>query len=310
MTMTMFPLYLSEYPNMNSSFPFHISIHRIDRQFASHRHDYLEFSYVIEGQGSEIINGVKHVMKPGTFTFVLPYQIHEIHAEPDAPLRLYNCMFGMNILFDTHADMGLRQLLWQPGEPFPSYVHFEHEHHVQMTALLQDMQAEYEQSHVWKQALLRAKLIEVLVRFDRLRRAQFEMVYGEGEAGHHPLLHQPSVHDAQNKIWQVVNYVHHHYQENITLNELSQLFHISPSHLSESFKRYVGKNFVQFLHELRIRHACGLLSSTEMSIADIAMEVGYGSYNTFARVFREKKRLTPQSYRSLNNHAEKERGSL
>lgn len=289
--MTIFPQYLSEYPNMNSSFPFHLSIHHIERRFASHRHDYLEFSYVIDGQGYEIVNGVRHDMVPGTFTFVLPYQIHEIYASPNQPLKLFNCMFGMNILFDTNSDMGLRDILLESGEHFPAYVHFQNDEHRQMEQLLFEVMHEYNEDALWKKALLRAKLVEVLVRFDRLRRER------------HHIVTPVTTQHGHSKIWQVVNYIHHHYQEELTLGDLSKQFHFSTSHLSESFKRFVGKNFVDFLHELRIRHACGLLSSTEMNISDIALEVGYGSYNTFARVFRQKKGQTPQDYRNNKKSA-------
>ncbi len=88
--MTYFPDYLKTYPNMDSSFPFHFSRNTLDRGFRAHRHDYLEFSYVVNGRGAETINDVKHTMTPGTFTFVLPYQVHEIFTDPGAscPIQL------------------------------------------------------------------------------------------------------------------------------------------------------------------------------------------------------------------------------
>jgi AraC-like DNA-binding protein len=292
--MTIFPQYLSEYPNMYSSFPFHLSINRLERGYVSHRHDYLEFSYVIEGQGSEIINGIEHEMKPGTFTFVLPYQIHEIHSTGDVPLRLFNCMFGMNILFDTNSDMGLREILLASDEHYPSFVQFEGEKAQSLQLVINFMLTEYNSDGIWKRALLRAKLVEVLVLFDRMRR---------GEPHTSGLVKHTHV---QSKIWKVVNYVHQHYQDELTLTSVADYFDYSASNLSELFKKFVGNNFINFLHELRIRHACGLLTSTEMSISDIAMEVGYGSYKTFSRVFRNQKSITPQSYRINNRYPSKE----
>jgi len=73
--MTYIPDYLKTYPNMNTSSPLHISLNRLYHGFRPHRHDFLEFSYVIDGRGSESINDAKHQMLPGTFTFVLPYQV-------------------------------------------------------------------------------------------------------------------------------------------------------------------------------------------------------------------------------------------
>ncbi|MNI52474.1 Arabinose operon regulatory protein [compost metagenome] len=83
------------------------------------------------------------------------------------------------------------------------------------------------------------------------------------------------------------------------MSDLAVHFHFSMSHLSELFKKYVGQNFVFFLHELRIRHALGLLKSTQMSVSEIAYDVGFGSYKTFSRVFRQMKQMTPMEFRKL-----------
>jgi AraC-like DNA-binding protein len=88
-----------------------------------------------------------------------------------------------------------------------------------------------------------------------------------------------------------------HYQEELTLSSLCSQFHLSVSHLSDLLKRQSGQTFLQILHEVRIRHACGLLSSTQMSMEHIAMEVGYGSYKTFSRIFKQHKKATPSDYR-------------
>ena len=53
--MTIYPFYLTDYPRLLSSFPFTIDIHQIDTVFPSHRHDFLEISFVIEGRGTETV---------------------------------------------------------------------------------------------------------------------------------------------------------------------------------------------------------------------------------------------------------------
>lgn len=286
--MTIFPQNLSEFPNLYKNFPFHFKINSIERGYPSHRHNFLEFSYVIEGHGSEMINGVMHDMRPGTFTFVLPYQIHEIFTEKGFPLRLFNCMFEMDILYDMNSDMGVKGILLETADHLPPFIHFNEVQRPDMEKLLKELHEEYNQEGYWQRALIRAKVMEILIRFDRFRRSN---------VSNYSDLSKTNGTYIQNKMWRVVHYVHRHYQEEISLSSIAKHFHFSRSHLSESFKRCIGKNFLDFVHELRIRHACGLLSSTEMSISDIAMEVGYGSYKTFSRVFRIKKGMTPQNYK-------------
>ncbi|MNY78797.1 TCP pilus virulence regulatory protein [compost metagenome] len=59
----------------------------------------------------------------------------------------------------------------------------------------------------------------------------------------------------------------------------------------------MGIHFVDFLHELRIRHACSLLLSSELPIAQVGYESGFSSYPTFARTFQRIKGMTPRQYR-------------
>lgn len=283
------PQYFTHYPNMDSGFPFHLKINTLTKGFPSHRHDYLEFSYVIEGSGNEIINGVTHPMRPGTFTMVMPYQYHEIHPDPGQRLSLYNCNFGIHLYAPGEPMPGID---WQSTEAeLPPFVQMSGDGHERMRRILQELMQEYTGSEAWKHALIKAKLMELLVQFDRTRRGT-----ASGEAG------SPHTSDrtaSRGSIWRVIQHIHAHYQEDLTLSGLAERFGFSIPYLSELFKKTIGQNFVTFVHEVRIRQACGLLVSTEMNVSDIALETGYGSYNTFARIFRETKGMTPVAYRKL-----------
>ncbi|KKI91967.1 hypothetical protein WQ54_11780 [Bacillus sp. SA1-12] len=284
--MTIFPMYLSTYPNMDSTFPFHLSINEIKSAFPSHRHDYLEFSLVIEGLGHEVINGKKHEMEAGTFTFILPYQIHEIVAEKDKPLLLFNCIFDLGLIH----DIGLQGLLSETGECESNpYLNLEDEYFYKIKQILEEMLAEYNGTKPYKEIVIKAKLAEVLVLFERNRKGkQFQSVPSSSSA-------------KKGIIWDIIQYIHIHYQEDITLSKLAKHFHVSVPYLSELFKEHVGLNFVHFLHEIRIRHACSLLTSTTIPVTEIALEVGYQSFQTFSRVFKEQKKISPSIFRKLNN---------
>ncbi len=97
--------------------------------------------------------------------------------------------------------------------------------------------------------------------------------------------------------WQLVYYVHKNYNQNIDLKTLSKEFHLSPSYISQLFKKLVGSNFHNFLIEVRLQHACSLLLSTDKPVTDIALEVGFDSYSTFARVFHKHKGMSALEFR-------------
>ncbi|MCC2686241.1 MAG: AraC family transcriptional regulator [Paenibacillaceae bacterium] len=286
--MTTIPKVSIQYPRREPDYPFHLCTHSLQRDYPSHRHEFLEFSLVLQGGGTETIDGLTHPMKPGTFTFVMPYQIHEIHVDADAaPLVLYNCNFGMELFWAMRDQYWMNKFLLEADPSLPSFVQYEENRLAEIHGLLKEMNEEYEEGGLWRKDLLFADLIKVLILFDRCRR-ETQPPVPTGHTRH-----------KSGEFLKVLHYVHTHYRQDITLTGIANRFHMSLSRLSEMFKHRIGQNFVDHLHDVRIRHACVLLQSTEMSIAEVAFEVGYGSYSTFFRVFQEHKEMTPTAYRKF-----------
>ncbi|MFC5651819.1 helix-turn-helix domain-containing protein [Paenibacillus solisilvae] len=285
--MTSFPDYLKTYPNMHTSYPLSMKLNHLYNGFRAHRHDFLEFSYVVSGRGWETINEVKHPMVPGTFTFVLPYQVHELFTEPGSTLVLYNCMFSMDLLMESGQNDGLAGLIEM--SPLPAFAQFEGKQRERIQYLIEDMLQEYNGDDSWRTTVLQLRLKEILVCFDRYRRASWFGDFAQIT---------PSTR-ASSAVWPIIHHIHRNYQEDLNLSDLADQFSMSVSRISEVIKHTTGQTFVHFLHDLRLRHACSLLVSTDMSMVEIALEVGYGSYKTFSRIFRESKGVVPKDYRKM-----------
>lgn len=74
---------------------------------------------------------------------------------------------------------------------------------------------------------------------------------------------------------------------------------MSVPYVSRYFKQHVGMGFVEYVHRLRVERAAGMLLNTDMSVHDIAFDVGFDNSRTFSRVFRELKGKTATEYRML-----------
>ncbi|MBB6730165.1 AraC family transcriptional regulator [Cohnella zeiphila] len=284
--MTVYPTnkHLSDYELISPDFPFHLSLNEIRRAFPAHRHDFLECSLVIEGEGLEKINGETHPMRRGTFTLLLPYQIHEIVTTSSESLRLYNCMFAMDLLVPS-ADPGSRRLLdGVTGNRLPFH-QFEESSLPPLVHLFEEMLRESRERRLLSREYVTLKLHETLIRFLRA---------GERQKPPDP---KSELSGKGGYAWSIIEYIHGHYREDMALSDLSARFSLHPSRVSAAIKRHTGTSFVQLLHEIRLRHACGLLAATDMSMLEIALEVGFRSYKGFARVFRESKGLSPGEYR-------------
>lgn len=85
--------------------------------------------------------------------------------------------------------------------------------------------------------------------------------------------------------------------EDLSLDELAAEARLSPFHFARMFKHSVGVPPRVHLTRLRIEKACELLENTDMSVTEIALEVGYSSNQVLARVFLKSMHVNPTDYR-------------
>lgn len=72
---------------------------------------------------------------------------------------------------------------------------------------------------------------------------------------------------------------------------------LSYAYFSDAFRRYAGKTFLEYLRDIRVQASLKLLEQTELRISEVASAVGYDSYKTYARAFKEVTGTTPADYR-------------
>lgn len=94
-------------------------------------------------------------------------------------------------------------------------------------------------------------------------------------------------------------YIRDHYREAITLETVSEVAGFNPTYFSSLFKKETGKNFLEFLSEVRMEQAKGLLKETNLSVASICEEVGYSDVKYFTKNFTKYSGLKPNEYRKL-----------
>jgi len=82
-----------------------------------------------------------------------------------------------------------------------------------------------------------------------------------------------------------------------TVEHLARLLGTNEKRLSRAFRENLGQTVFEYLREERLRVAQTLLSTTPLSIASIAEEIGFSSAANFATAFRERFEVTPSAYR-------------
>ncbi len=100
------------------------------------------------------------------------------------------------------------------------------------------------------------------------------------------------------KILPVLSHINKHYDEDITLEEMSAMLGFDQSYFCRIFKVATGATFTEYLNFVRICKAEKLLSRTEKSVLEISEVVGFSSVSYFNRIFKRYKNCSPRQYRS------------
>jgi AraC family transcriptional regulator len=91
--------------------------------------------------------------------------------------------------------------------------------------------------------------------------------------------------------------MHARFSKDLSLDELVAEARLSLFPFARIFKRSFGVPPFVYLTHIRIKQACELLERMDMSVTEIALEVGYFSNQTFARVLLKSVHVTPGDYR-------------
>jgi AraC family transcriptional regulator len=97
----------------------------------------------------------------------------------------------------------------------------------------------------------------------------------------------------------VLDYIRTNLGRDLTISELAAVANMSPHHFSLRFKRSLGVAPHQWVVRARVREAGRLLRARSMSVAEVALALGFASQTHFTYVFRRATGTTPQHYRRL-----------
>lgn len=103
----------------------------------------------------------------------------------------------------------------------------------------------------------------------------------------------------------VINYIHHHYDVDLKVDDLAELVYLHPSYLHRIFKESMDCTIMEYITEIRMDRAKMLLAKTEIPITDISEYVGINSRQYFSYLFKKVTGETPQNYRKTRQKTQK-----
>lgn len=103
-------------------------------------------------------------------------------------------------------------------------------------------------------------------------------------------------------VHQSMEFIHMHYGEEITVNQLASSLGLDRKYLSSIFKQSVGVPPQQYLLKYRMDKACELLAGGRYTVAEVARSVGYRDALLFSRMFKKSVGISPKGYAVEERH--------
>ena len=95
-----------------------------------------------------------------------------------------------------------------------------------------------------------------------------------------------------------IEYIHKNYHQSINLHLLSEYLNLNTCYFCVLFKNHTNLTFNQYLNKIRINESKKMLETTNNSIIDISLAVGFNNHNHFSATFKKLNGMTPTAYRN------------
>lgn len=106
--------------------------------------------------------------------------------------------------------------------------------------------------------------------------------------------------EKERRLTRIINYIHQHYTEKLTLSELAETENLSMTYLSHLFKSAINMSFQEYLNSLRFEHALLLLKKTDMSVIDICLESGFSDSKYLNKRLESAYNMSLKDFRNTN----------
>lgn len=264
-----------------NTFSEHLRLHHA-HILVPHRHDFYLTVLFTKGKGFHEIDFVRYEVKPGTLFFLLPGQAH--HWEFSEETEGYVC-FHSDGFFRTHfPQLQLHDYPFFFSRRTIPVLNCSEVLVRQLCAYAENMLQEYRSEEMHRYLKLAAMLQCVYVDLART----------------YTLEYQSELRDVNRYAYHYSRFealVELHFKTWKTPGFYAGQLHITERHLGRICKETTGKSPVQLITERVLLEARLRIIESEMSLAEIAMELGYEEYAYFSRVFRKYLQESPVVFR-------------
>jgi AraC-like DNA-binding protein len=254
-----------------------------------------ELMYVKEGECEVTVEGNHYYGKPGDLFLFKPNQVHSIYLLNGKTLRQPHLHFDLyyqpdspevKVSYRPYSMLTEQEKQWirpdivaEMDEPLPNHIRLNKPGVIEQ--LIQDIIFEFDRKFPYYETTAKGLFIQLWVLL--LREIHWQR--------------NTHLHSNWEQLDRVKNYLSHHIDHDLTLDELADLANMSKFYLCRLFKKAYGMTPIQYHVSVRLEKAKQMIQFTDQSLTLIAEELGFQSIHAFSRTFRKWEGVSPSSYR-------------
>jgi len=274
-------------------FPFYINVVPIQARelVADHSHEFIELAYVSAGTGEHRYNqGEYHTIHAGDVFVIEPGMEHAYRCGAAQELIIYNVLFTPLLLkeelntmsaFTPFIDFFYVEPLLRNDVHFRTRLTLREDEQREIKSVLDRMLEEKRGQAMGYKMMVKTTMIQLFIFLSRC----------------HEQKNTQPLPAAEKTMQHMLEFIHKHYAQPITLEQISRISGWSVSAFSSHFKRTTKQTFIEYRNDVRLEMAAKALEETTSKIAVIASEVGFEDLSFFNKLFKKKYGLSPGQLR-------------
>lgn len=256
-----------------------------------HFHNECQINYIIESEGKRIIGDNVETFKSDELTLLGPDLPHVWYSDKQLSgkrkkgnhARSMTLFFNPDKLLEALSHFGPVKRIESLLKKASRGMKFSGHTKLQLKQLMMDMMEQSELTRL-------ITFIKMLGLISTTK--EFEFLASDGYIN----TYQAKDNDRIDKVFK---YVLNNFSDEIKLDYVAKLANMNKQAFCRYFKTRTQKTFVQFVNEVRVGHACKLITNGKNQIASLAYDCGFNSLSNFNRFFKEVKGVTPREYRKM-----------
>jgi len=244
--------------------------------FMVHSHDFFEIEFALSGSVNHLVNDKVTTFRGGDIWFLSPSTVHHFYCDAQHPgVERFLLCFSPSVISDT---------VWKAVDvhAIPFHIHLEGDDFRTFQSMFRLLLSQTVNKTLPRTSFVKWTLEWIVLQlFDK----------------HSPT---PMATDIS-QLHPALVYIHSHFRENITVEDVAKTVHFSIAHFSRLFHKNIGISYRDYVLNLRLSYAFSLLFSPTSKVYEVCFQCGFNSPEYFSRAFRKKFGISPEQHHREKN---------